>query len=258
MPPNEISWQSDRRRPKRFLPISADRRTVRVHRKHRCRRFRHAADRAASLDKSSYRPNLFSGMMLRFVTAGSEGGRQNVGTGFAFPLRFGTAPAFPLLMAIYSCDLPPIPPMAFTTKCSLPMAHHGRAARHCCGASNRSPTANCSAASAMPNARCLNLGITFTVYGHEAGTEKIWPFDVVPRVVEATEWDVIERGLKQRITALNLVYRRCLQRPADRAATASCPSILLQSGKCFLSPCTGLQAAARRLGPRNGHRSGAR
>ena len=45
----------------------------------------------------------------------------------------------------------------------------------------------------------MNLGITFTVYGHEAGTEKIWPFDVVPRIVEADEWDVIERGLKQRI-----------------------------------------------------------
>src|SRR5690242_19424133 len=49
----------------------------------------------------------------------------------------------------------------------------------------------------------LNLGITFNVYGHEAGTEKIWPFDIVPRVVEAVEWDRIERGLKQRIYALN-------------------------------------------------------
>ena len=50
----------------------------------------------------------------------------------------------------------------------------------------------------------LNMGITFAVYGHEAGTEKVWPFDIVPRVVEAHEWTRIERGLKQRITALNL------------------------------------------------------
>src|SRR5580704_12347333 len=50
----------------------------------------------------------------------------------------------------------------------------------------------------------LQLGITFNVYGDAAGTERIFPFDVVPRVVGAKEWDRIERGLKQRIEALNL------------------------------------------------------
>ncbi len=50
----------------------------------------------------------------------------------------------------------------------------------------------------------FDMGITFTVYGHEAGTERIWPFDLIPRVVTADEWDWIERGLKQRIRALNL------------------------------------------------------
>ncbi len=50
----------------------------------------------------------------------------------------------------------------------------------------------------------LNMGITFNVYGHEAGTEKIWPFDIIPRIIESEEWDFIERGLKQRIHALNL------------------------------------------------------
>jgi len=49
----------------------------------------------------------------------------------------------------------------------------------------------------------LQLGITFTVYGHEAGTEKIWPFDIVPRMIGAREWDHVERGLRQRIQALN-------------------------------------------------------
>ena len=47
-------------------------------------------------------------------------------------------------------------------------------------------------------------GITFTVYGREQGVERIMPFDPVPRVVPANEWDVIERGLKQRVRALNL------------------------------------------------------
>ncbi len=49
----------------------------------------------------------------------------------------------------------------------------------------------------------LRMGITFTVYGNDQGTEKIFPFDIVPRVVEAAEWQMIESGLKQRIEALN-------------------------------------------------------
>lgn len=49
----------------------------------------------------------------------------------------------------------------------------------------------------------LRMGITFAVYGDEAGTEKIFPFDTIPRIVEAMEWRQIERGLKQRIRALN-------------------------------------------------------
>jgi uncharacterized circularly permuted ATP-grasp superfamily protein len=50
----------------------------------------------------------------------------------------------------------------------------------------------------------LNMGITFNVYGDSAGTERIFPFDLVPRIVAAAEWQTIERGLKQRIHALNL------------------------------------------------------
>src|SRR5215468_6677510 len=50
----------------------------------------------------------------------------------------------------------------------------------------------------------LQMGITFNVYGESAGLEKIFPFDLVPRIVAAAEWTRIERGLKQRITALNL------------------------------------------------------
>src|SRR5580692_11887904 len=50
----------------------------------------------------------------------------------------------------------------------------------------------------------LRQGITFNVYGDSAGTEKIFPFDLLPRIVAAAEWNWIERGLKQRITALNL------------------------------------------------------
>ena len=49
----------------------------------------------------------------------------------------------------------------------------------------------------------LQLGITFNVYGDSAGTERIFPFDLIPRILRAEEWQWIERGLKQRIHALN-------------------------------------------------------
>ena len=47
-------------------------------------------------------------------------------------------------------------------------------------------------------------GITFTVYGREQGVERIIPFDPIPRLIAVEEWDRIERGLKQRVRALNL------------------------------------------------------
>jgi len=50
----------------------------------------------------------------------------------------------------------------------------------------------------------LMQGITFTVYGREEGTERIFPYDLIPRLVTSAEWDHIERGLTQRITALNV------------------------------------------------------
>jgi uncharacterized circularly permuted ATP-grasp superfamily protein len=50
----------------------------------------------------------------------------------------------------------------------------------------------------------LAQGVTFTVYGHEDGTEKIFPFDLVPRIITDAEWRTVERGLTQRITALNM------------------------------------------------------
>ena len=53
----------------------------------------------------------------------------------------------------------------------------------------------------------LNQGITFTVYGHGEGTEKIFPYDLLPRIITADEWTTLERGLTQRITALNLFLK---------------------------------------------------
>ncbi|QYY37197.1 circularly permuted type 2 ATP-grasp protein [Ruficoccus sp. ZRK36] len=50
----------------------------------------------------------------------------------------------------------------------------------------------------------LRAGVTFTVYSDNQGTERIMPFDLIPRVIPGDEWDLLERGLKQRLEALNL------------------------------------------------------
>lgn len=54
------------------------------------------------------------------------------------------------------------------------------------------------------NSRFMQQGITFTVYGDDEGTERIFPFDLMPRIIPAEEWEMVERGLKQRIKALNM------------------------------------------------------
>ena len=48
------------------------------------------------------------------------------------------------------------------------------------------------------------VGITFAVYGEESGTERLIPFDIVPRIIPADEWKMLDRGLRQRVHALNL------------------------------------------------------
>jgi uncharacterized circularly permuted ATP-grasp superfamily protein len=86
----------------------------------------------------------------------------------------------------------------------------------------------------------LQMGITFNVYGDAAGTERIFPFDVIPRIVEAADWALIERGLKQRIQALNLFIDDIYQAQHiinDKIV----PAFVIQSAKCLLPPCVGLR-----------------
>ena len=53
----------------------------------------------------------------------------------------------------------------------------------------------------------MSQGITFTVYSSGEGIEKIFPFDIIPRIITAAEWDFVERGIKQRLQALNLFLK---------------------------------------------------
>lgn len=86
----------------------------------------------------------------------------------------------------------------------------------------------------------FRMGITFNVYGDSAGTEKIFPFDIIPRIVSAQDWDLIERGLAQRIRALNLfiadIYSE--QRIVKENIV---PEFLLQTCKAIRPQCAGLK-----------------
>src|SRR5688500_17562178 len=53
----------------------------------------------------------------------------------------------------------------------------------------------------------MSQGITFTVYSSGEGIEKIFPFDIIPRIIKADEWNQIETGIKQRLKALNIFLK---------------------------------------------------
>ena len=84
----------------------------------------------------------------------------------------------------------------------------------------------------------LQAGITFNVYGEHAGTEKIFPFDLVPRIVAAAEWGRIERGLKQRIHALNL-FINDLYHGQKILKDGVLPADIVLSSKAYRKECTG-------------------
>jgi uncharacterized circularly permuted ATP-grasp superfamily protein len=85
----------------------------------------------------------------------------------------------------------------------------------------------------------IQMGITFNVYGESAGLEKTLPFDLVPRIVPAVEWDRIERGLKQRIQALNL-FIDDLYHEQKIVRDGVVPNHLIASSKGFRQQCVGL------------------
>ncbi|MBI1842188.1 MAG: circularly permuted type 2 ATP-grasp protein [Verrucomicrobia bacterium] len=84
----------------------------------------------------------------------------------------------------------------------------------------------------------LQMGITFNVYGERAGAEKIFPFDLVPRIVPAAEWSRIERGLKQRIVALNL-FIDDLYHDQKILKDGIVPAEIVLSSRAFRKQCMG-------------------
>lgn len=84
----------------------------------------------------------------------------------------------------------------------------------------------------------LKMGITFNVYGRDEGTEKIFPFDIIPRIIPVSEWDQIENGLKQRIFALN-EFIQDIYNDKKILKDRVIPEDLIYSSKTYRKECEG-------------------
>ncbi len=85
----------------------------------------------------------------------------------------------------------------------------------------------------------MHMGITFNVYGDTSGTERIFPFDLVPRIVAASEWNWIESGLKQRIRALNL-FIDDIYHDQKIIKDGVIPADVIKTASSFRKQCVGL------------------
>src|SRR2546427_7497910 len=86
----------------------------------------------------------------------------------------------------------------------------------------------------------LLQGITFTVYSDGRGTERLFPFDLVPRILPRSEWGHIERGLCQRVFALNL-FLQDVYGPQRILKDRRIPRSLVYSCQHFRREMIGLQ-----------------
>ena len=86
----------------------------------------------------------------------------------------------------------------------------------------------------------MEMGISFTVYSDEGNIDRAWPFDIVPRIIDAREWKVIEKGLKQRLTALNYFISDVY---SDQAfiKDGKMPGEIINSSKNFRKECVGMK-----------------
>ncbi|MGD8678444.1 MAG: circularly permuted type 2 ATP-grasp protein, partial [Chromatiales bacterium] len=83
------------------------------------------------------------------------------------------------------------------------------------------------------------MGISFTVYTEGGNIDRAWPFDIIPRIIELSEWRRIEDGLKQRLTALNLFINDVYNKQ-EILKEGIVPADLILKSRNFLEPCKGV------------------
>ena len=89
----------------------------------------------------------------------------------------------------------------------------------------------------------FKLGVTFNVYSDNQGVEKIFPFDIIPRLIDGEEWARLERGLKQRIQALNL-FLGDVYGEQKIVQDGKIPLEIIHTASGFLKPCLGIKPPA--------------
>ncbi len=87
-----------------------------------------------------------------------------------------------------------------------------------------------------------NLGITFAVHGDESGAERTWPMDLIPRIVPPGEWDLLERGLGQRVRALSMFLDDLYVGDQAIIEDRLVPRWLVESSAGYLRPARGIAA----------------
>jgi uncharacterized circularly permuted ATP-grasp superfamily protein len=89
------------------------------------------------------------------------------------------------------------------------------------------------------DAAIMTMGITFTVYSEAGNIDRAWPFDIIPRVMPKSEWTVVEEGLKQRLTALNL-FINDLYNEQKIVKDGVFPAEVLKGSRNFREQCRGI------------------
>jgi uncharacterized circularly permuted ATP-grasp superfamily protein len=89
------------------------------------------------------------------------------------------------------------------------------------------------------DAAILAMGITFTIYSDAGNIDRAWPFDIVPRIISSKEWDTVQEGLKQRLTALNM-FINDLYNEQKIVKDGIFPIEVLNGSQNFLKQCVGI------------------
>jgi uncharacterized circularly permuted ATP-grasp superfamily protein len=92
------------------------------------------------------------------------------------------------------------------------------------------------------DATIQEMGISFTVYSEEGNIDRAWPFDIIPRTIDAKDWQVAEKGLKQRLTALNR-FIDDLYHDQDCIKDGIIPEHIIKESKNFRPECVGISPA---------------
>lgn len=102
------------------------------------------------------------------------------------------------------------------------------------------PPDDLAARVAEVDAAIMTAGITFTVYTDAGNIDRAWPFDVVPRLIDSREWQRVERGLKQRLAALNH-FITDIYNEQNIIRDGVFPAEVLQDSKNFRRACVGIR-----------------